>query len=187
MGIFSKLNDPLYADSDAVAFIGTLAITGTVTLSNDTGVWATTSGTNTGPLLLVARAGDPAPDAAGTISGTSPVFSSFPQLALPDQGGVVILANLVSGTPASPGPGGVVLTNRTGIWGVDTDGLLKRVIRTGDGLTVNGQAKVISELSIFNAPAASTGQTRHFNHPGDLMYTARFTDGSSSIVETVFP
>ncbi len=187
VGTFLKLNDPVYADSDAVAFLGTLVTTGTVSKTNNTGIWATTSGTTTGPLLLVARAGDPAPDATGTTSASSPVFASFSQIVLPDQGGVVILANLVTGTSLAPGPGGVVSTNNVGISGVDTDGLLKKVIRTGDGLTVNGSAKVISGLSIFNAPAASTGQTRHFNNPGDLIYTARFTDGSSSIVQSVFP
>ncbi len=187
VGTFAKLSDPVYADSDAVAFLGTLTQTGTVTTSNDAGIWATTSGTTNGPLLLVARAGDPAPDSNGATSASSPVFASFSQFVLPDQGGVVVLAKLVSGTPASPGPGGVISTNNQGIWAVDTDGLLKQVIRTGDGLTVNGRAKVISGLTIFNAPTASTGQTRHFNNAGDLTYKATFTDGSSSIVQSVFP
>jgi hypothetical protein len=94
---------------------------------------------------------------------------------------VILLATLKTGI------GGVVSTNSTGIWAVGTNGLLTQVIRTGNGLTVNGSAKVISGLAIFNAPAASTGQTRHFNNPGDLIYKATFTDGSSGFVETVFP
>jgi len=28
---------------------------------------------------------------------------------------------------------------------------------------------------------------RHFNNPGDLMYKATFTDGSTAIVQSVFP
>lgn len=52
---------------------------------------------------------------------------------------------------------------------------------------MNGSAKTVSTLTIFTAPAAATGQTRHFNNPGDLMYKATFTDGSTAIVQSVFP
>jgi hypothetical protein len=47
--------------------------------------------------------------------------------------------------------------------------------------------KTVAGLSIFNAPAASSGQTRHFNNPGDLIYKVTFTDKSTSIVQAVFP
>jgi len=184
VGTFATLSDPVYSDSDAVAFIGTLSGSGaanaTVTKSNNTGIWATTSGL----LLLVARTGDLAPDANGTRSSSGPVFASFQQFSLPDQGGVVILANLVSGRP---GPGGVVPGNTQGIWAVDTAGTLKQIIRTGESLAVNGLAKTLSSLSIFNVPSASAGQTRHFNNPGDLIYKVTFTDGSPGIVQSVFP
>jgi len=170
VGNFATLSDPVYADSDAVAFLGTLTQTGT-------GIWATTSGT----LALVAKAGDPAPDEYGNVSSSSPVFASFSQFVLPNQGGVIFLATLATGT------GGVTSSNNVGIWAVDTTGILKQIIRAGNALTVNGVAKVISKVVIFNAPAASTGQTRHFNNPGDLTYVLTFTDKSSSIVQSVFP
>jgi len=70
---------------------------------------------------------------------------------------------------------------------VGTDGVLTQIICTGEALTVNGSPKTISGLTIFNDPTDSTGQTRHFNYPGDLIYKATFTDGSSSIVQSVFP
>ncbi len=177
VGTFSTLSDPVYADDNAVAFLGTLAVSGTVTTSNKTGIWATTSGT----LALVARTGDNAPDVTGTASASGPVFSVLTQFVLPDQGGVIILATLKTGT------GGVTTTNNTGIWAVGTNGLLTQIIRTGNALTVNGTVKIISGLAIFNAPAASTGQTRHFNNPGDLTFKATFTDGSTSIVQSMFP
>ncbi len=181
VGTFATLSDPVYADSDAVAFLGTLAVSGTVTTSNKTGIWATTSGTTTGPLVLVARAGDLAPDKNGAISPTGPKFASFSQFVLPDQGGVVILGTLVNGAA------GVLTSNNTGIWAVNTSGVLTQIIRTGDALTVNGSVKTVSALAIFNAPPASTGQTRHFNNPGDLIYKATFTDSTSGFVESVFP
>ncbi len=177
VGTFATLSDPVYANDDAVAFRGTLVVSGTATASNNVGIWATTSGT----LALVARVGDHAPDATGTASASGPVFATFSQFVLPDQGGVIILATLESGV------GGVISTNNTGIWAVDTNGVLKQIIRTGDALTVNGGAKIISSLAIFNAPAASAGQTRHFNNAGDLTYKATFTDGTISIVQSVFP
>ncbi len=187
VGTFAKLSDPVYADSDAVAFLGTLAKTGTVTTSNDTGIWATTSGTTNGPLVLVARAGDPAPDLNGATSPGSPVFASFAQFVLPDQGGAVILAKLVSGTPASPAPGGVVTADSEGIWAVGNNGILTQIIRTGNALNYNGKVKIISTLAIFNAPTASTGQTRHFNNFGNLIYKVGFTDGTTGFVQSVFP
>lgn len=177
VGVFGTLSDPVYANNDAVAFLGTLPVAGSVTSANKTGIWATTSGS----LTLVARAGDPAPDASGSITANSPVFSSFSQFVLPDQGGVIFLATLVTGT------GGVLATNNQGIWAVDTNGVLKQIIRTGSALTVNGSTKIISTVAIFNAPAASTGQARHFNSPGDLTYKVTFTDGVSGFVQSVFP
>jgi hypothetical protein len=179
-GTFATLSDPVYANDDAIAFLGTL-LTGTAPTSlnktNSTGIWATTTGT----LALVARAGDLAPDATGMVSAGGPVFGSFTEFVLPDQGGVVMLATLVTGT------GGVITSNDQGIWAVDTDGLLKQIIRTGEALTINGNTRVISALSIFNAPTASTGQTRHFNSAGDLAYKVSFTDKTTSIVQSVFP
>jgi uncharacterized repeat protein (TIGR03803 family) len=130
VGTFSTLSDPVYSDSDTVAFLGTLQVTGTVTASNKTGIWATTAGNAAGPVLLVARAGDPAPDANGATSPGGAVFASFSQFVLPDQGGVVFLGNLVSGTPAAPAPGGVVAATDVGIWAVDTNGVLTRIVHT---------------------------------------------------------
>jgi len=186
-GTFATLSDPVYASDDAVAFVGTLVKTGTdstsISAQNNTGIWAGVSGS----LALVARTGSPAPDAAGATSASSPVFSSFAQIVLPDQGGVVFVGNLKAGTAAVPGPGGVVPSNSQAIWAQDTAGVLKQLIRKGDGLTVKGVAKTVSTLTIFNAPAMVAGQTRHFNNPGDLIYKIGFTDGSISLITTVFP
>jgi hypothetical protein len=180
--MFTVVSDPVYSNSDAVAFEGTLAIGGTVSKTNNTGIWATTSGT----LALVARAGDAAPDGSGMTTGSSPVFATLRQFVLPDQGGVVILAGLL-GTAIKPGPGGVVSSNNLGIWAVGTDGVLRQVVRTGEALTVNGVAKTVTSLTIFNNARYAAGQTRHFNGAGDLVYKANFSDGSSGIVQTVFP
>jgi len=177
VGTFASLSDPVYANDDAAAFVGTLVKGGAVSGSTCTGIWATVSGS----LAMVARAGDPAPDATGVVSPSGPVFASFVQFVLPNQGGVVFVANLVTGR------GGVIGSNNQAIWAQDSSGALKQLIRKGDGLTVNGKAKTVSALTIFSAPANATGQTRHFNDAGDLVYKITFTDGSISLVQSVFP
>jgi hypothetical protein len=171
VGAFAALSDPVYSNDNAVAFLGTLTAG-----SGKTGIWVTTSGT----LALVARTGDEAPDEYGAVSPVSPRFGSFLQFVLPDQGGVVFLATLAPGS-------GVSSASNLGIWAVDTDGLLKQVVRLGNGVSLNGTAKAITGLTVFTAPAESTGQTRDFNTEGDLLYKILLSDKSTSIVQTVFP
>ncbi len=173
-GIFATLGDPVFNSNDQIAFIGKLKTGGAVTAANCQGIWAGTSGT----LALVAQAQGQAPDCP-----VGAKFQSFAQLVLPDQGGVVFLANLT-------GAGG------QGIWAVDTVGGLHLVARKGDVLMINGTPKVISALSIFT-PSAGTaiftlsagtaGQTRSFNKAGDLVYKVTFTDRTQAIQKVVFP
>ena len=176
-GTFASLTDPVYADDDNVAFIGKLVTTGTVWSGNATGIWETTGGA----LQMVARVGDPAPDLNGTTWNGCPVFSSFPQFVLPDQGGVIVLANLQSGV------GGVSNSDNQGIWAVGMDGVFRRIVGKGDAISVNGTMKTIGSLAIFNVPSASAGQTRHFSGAGNLVYRVTFTDDSSSFVQSVLP
>jgi hypothetical protein len=177
VGVFSTLSDPVYANDDSIAFLGKLVMSGTVSSVNDMGIWATTSG----KLTLVARAYDPAPDANGVTSSSSPLFSSFSQFVLPDSGGIIFLGNLALYA------GGVSNQTNQGIWAVGTDGVMRRILCKGDSLSVNGAMKTISTLSIFNAPAASTGQSRHFGNAGGLLYKVTFTDGSNSVVQSMYP
>ena len=115
------------------------------------------------------------------------MFSAFTQCVLPDQGGIIFLASLKTGTTLVPALGGVVSSNNQGIWAEDTNGILKQILRKGDALTVNGATKIVSSISIFSAPTGFSGQTRHFNDRGDLGYKVTFTDGSNSFVQSVFP
>ena len=177
VGTFAKLSDPVYRNNDAVAFVGTLAQTGTVTATSNSGIWTTVSGS----LVLVARTGYHAPDASGSTSFLSPVFASFSQLELPNQAGVVFMGNLVIGTS------GVVAANNQGIWAQTDLGMLRQVIRKGDVLMVNGKARTVSLLTIFNTPATATGQTRHFTASGDLLFKIGFIDGSAGILKAAYP
>ena len=180
--VFSAMSDPLYNANEEIAFNGTLktGVGGVTSLpaltANNIGIWSNTGGT----LHLVARRGAQAP---GCPAGAT--FSTFTSTVLPDQGGVVMLANLNSGTVALPGPGGVIPSNNIGIWAVDTAGALQLIVRKGD--TLDG--KVITALSFLAMPAAGVGgQSRNFSQStGDLLYKATFVGGSTGIYKVVFP
>jgi hypothetical protein len=169
VGVFKKFSDPVYSGSSAVAFLGTLVQGGGVVVSNDTGVWSNDGGT----LHLVAREGVQAPGC-----GAGVVFKTFTQIALPDQGGVVMFAKL--------GGTGVTSASDMAIFAVDTGGTLQLIAREGTPHAVTGKA--IKTLSFLPAIAGVSGQTRGFSQStGDLVYSATFTDGSAGIFKVVFP
>ena len=100
---------------------------------------------------------------------------------LPEGGGVVFLADL------APGAGGVNAGNSQGVWSADRTGKLKLLVRTGDGMQVNGAIKTISALTIFTSTPDAGGQTRSFNNRRRLAYKAAFTDGTQGIFTTAAP
>ena len=172
-GLFSALSDPAYNNRDKVAFFGTLKVGAAgVTTANATGVWSNSSGV----LKLIARAQGQAP---GCPLGSK--FASFSKLVLPDQGGVVFLANLVVGQ------GGVTLDNSLGLWAVDTAGQLKLIVRKGGTMMVDSQKKIISAISVFQGGSEVLAQSRSFNRQGDLVYQVTFTDGSQGVYKVIFP
>jgi uncharacterized repeat protein (TIGR03803 family) len=170
--LFSALKDPVYNGNEEVAFMGTLKVgTGDATSANNHGVWSNTGG----PVHLVAREGFQAP---GCAAGTT--FASFTQIALPDQGGVVLLAKL------TPGTGDATTANNLGIWAVDSEGNLQLVLRTGFPHPATGVN--VTVLSFLPAASGVVGQTRSFTQrTGDLLYRASFADGTSGIFKVVFP
>jgi len=156
-GIFSYLGNPVFNDNGAVAFIGALKLqAGVADAANDVGIWSTSSST----LALVARQGSSAP---GYPAGVT--FATFNALALPDQGGVLLLATLSN--------------HVQGIWSGNSTADLQLI--TATGATANG--KTIASLSFLAAPPYVNGQTRSFDQAtGDIVYRATFTDHTSAIV-----
>ena len=154
-----------------MAFRGTLAVgTGGVTAATNTGVWSSSNGVTT----AVAQAGMQAP---GCVTGVT--FKTFDAIALPDAGGVVMLATLNTNPAAD-----ITAANRKGIWAVDATGTLRLIVKEGG--TVNG--KLITGLSFLPIINEVAGQTRNFNQTtGDIAYLATFGDHSTAIVEVVFP
>ncbi len=168
---FATLGDPVYNNNEAVAFLATLNIaSGAATPATNTGIWSNSGGS----LVLVAQTGTQAPDCP-----TGVTFRKFNAFALPDQGGVVLLATLNTNRAAS-----ISAANRTGIWAVDTTGNLRLIVKTGD--SVNG--KKVAALSFLPVLTYVSGQTRNINQStGDITYQATFTDHTTAIIEVAFP
>jgi hypothetical protein len=183
IGGFSSFSDPVYNNSNNIAFIGNyspgfiyipfpVGTNGVAvnTFRGGNGVW--TSSTLTNPLNPVAFVGESAP-------GCSPstTFRSFDQIALPDQGGVVILATVNSGA-----------SGQQGIWAQDTAGKLQLIARQGGTVKVGGVNKTIAMLSFLNSPSSSGGQTRHFSQDtGNLIFSVTFSDRTQAIMKVIFP
>jgi hypothetical protein len=225
-GSFSSFSDPVYNNSNAIAFIGRrsfppvtylVAPVGGEHQPDVTGIWTTqiftiTMGTNNRLITPISPLSYPpnlnyvtslGSQAPGYTTNTT--FSSFDQIALPDQGGVVMLATVTTKKyvswiypPTSTNPntftpyviGSVNIPSSTqqGIWAQDTTGTLQLIAHQGGTLNVGGTNKTIASLSFLNPTNPVAGQTRSFNQDtGNLFYTAKFTDGTQAGVKVIFP
>jgi hypothetical protein len=165
-GFFKTLSAPVLNSKNALAFTGTLSGNG-VTTANTTGIWSAEA---SGTLQQIARAGAAAPGISGAV------FSAFTQVAYPDEAGVVFVGTMATG------PGGITATNNTGLWAAEAPGVSPELIlRKGDSFQVGSSLKTVSEILVFNQPAATAGAVRHLNAFGDLIFKITFTDGSSGI------
>jgi hypothetical protein len=157
--LFLAFSPPVYNDGSAVAFLSTLAGSGVSADVNDAGVWSTSGGT----LALVARRGGQAP---GYPTGVT--FLRFNGFALPDVGGVLLLATVKT------------TTNSRGIWAGHSTADLQLLLKEGD--SVNG--KKISSLSFLPALSYVNGQTRSFAQgTGVLVCGVTYSDSSTGIIE----
>ena len=177
---FYSFCDPVYNNNDRVAFAATIAGTG-ISRANSVGIW---SDYPNGFLSLIAQQGQQAP---GCPAGA--VFTSFSELALPDQGGVIFvggLGNAPAGSPVRSNSYPISTANDQGIWAVDTTGALRLIVQQGAFHPVTG--KFITAISILPAPPYVAGQTRSFGQgTGDIVYRATFKDGTSGIFLVTFP
>jgi hypothetical protein len=129
--------------------------TGGVTAANDEGLWSTRSG----PLSLVARAGDQAP---GTPAGAK--FDQFVWYNLNNNDQFVTLAYLRTGS------GGVDDSNDVGIWS-DVSGELTLIAREGN------QAPGTSDGTLFN----TVGGRAVLNPAGQVAFQGSLQVGSGDV------
>ena len=167
---YATFFDPLVNAEGDVAFVAGLKGKG-VHGSNKAGLWWGTPPN----LVKVARLGDSVPDADGN-PGTGE-WRSFTSTALPSgqDAGPLFLAK-VKGH-------GVNGKNNVGLWGVDTNGLLRQLLRMGD--TIGDQT--VSRMTLLQALPGSFGATRSFNATGGVVLLVGFTDRTSALVEISVP
>ena len=171
-GIFKTLSAPVLNSSNEVAFMGTLSGNG-VTTTNAAGIWSADS---SGAIQQIVRAGSAAPGISGAV------FSTFTQLASPDEAGVVFVATMATG------PGGTTTSNNVGLWATEAPGdTPELIVRKGDSFTVGSSPKTISDILIFNSSTETAGAARHMNTLGDLIFKITFSDGSSGIFRFLRP
>jgi len=161
--VFTGLGEPVMNSKGCGAFLGTLN-------TNQSGIWTNTSGA----VRLVALTQAQAP---GCPAGA--VLSAIQTMALPDQGGPVILAAL------APGTGGVTSANNSGIWQADSNGNLTLIARTGDSIEIDGNVRFITGIAIFNGTTETMAQPGGCNAHGDLIYRLTLDDGTQALVTSI--
>jgi hypothetical protein len=164
---YTALDDPVYNDNNAVAFIGTLKVgSGLATSATSVGVWSNSSGN----LSLVAQTGTQAPDCP-----TGVTFAGFSQIALPDANGVILLGVLTPNRAL-----GVTSASDIGIWAVDGSNNLHLIVRTGQELG----GKTVTALSFMSSLAPVLGQSRAFSpSTGEVTFLATFSDRTTGIYD----
>lgn len=171
---FDTFLDPLVNSDLNVAFAAALRGPG-VTRTNAVGIWA---GDPAAP-ALIARSGADATDANGQpLFGTT--WSAFSTQALPGCGGGPVFLATLTGA-------GVTAANRTGLWAQDSTGLLRQLLRTGDGLHIGGRNRVVAAISLLSAGNGPLDVSRSFNSSGTLAARLTFTDRTQALVRIDVP
>jgi hypothetical protein len=157
---FTGFFDPVSAPGARYAFIGTIKGTG-VGGTNKTGIWWFSSAT----LSLAARTGGLVPDGAGDL--TNDTFKGFTNLALP-QDGPLFLAK-VSGKQSF------------GLWGTDSTGLTRQLLRNGAAIDAFGDF-VVKKFVTLGALPGSFSNSRSFNNSGGAVALVSFSNKVQAIM-----
>jgi hypothetical protein len=169
-GTFVSFSDPVSNDQGRYAFLAT-AKGGEIGAAKKTGLWYGTSAS----VGLVARVGLPAPDPVGFNSTAN--FSKISNLALPPgaSSGPLFLAT-VKGT-------GVNGKNSAGLWGVDSDGFVRQLLRNGDLLGT----QTVKKFVLLNSLPTCMTTSRSFNGNGGVVALVSFTDKKQALVYVGVP
>ena len=159
------------------AFIATATGEG-VSAGNDCGIWFESQ---SGARVLIAREGAQPP---GVADGAQ--WKSFTSLALADGArGPVFLADLGIPGAGQANPAKIEAANDTGVWAVDSHGVLRLLVREGDLLA--GTTTPVRALTLLGHVAGSPAQTRSYNGHAEIIYRATLSDGSEVIAKAQVP
>jgi hypothetical protein len=175
---YSAFSNPITNAGGDIAFLATLKATA--------GSGVKVAATNNRALLFgapgavetVARTGQKAPDSAGNIPAANPpVFASFSTFAL------------AAGTPGTPifvakvSGKGTSAKNNLGVWGVDTSGTVRQILRTGEKLG----PQTVTNITLLKATPQAFAAARSFNDNGGVVMLVAFSDHTSALLELQLP
>ena len=163
---YVSFSDPVSNNLSTYAFLAKIKGTG-VTGSNSTVLYQGAT--------IIARTGGDVPDGAGFTLPQK--FTAIKSFALP--GGAnsspIFLAS-VKGTGANG-------KNNLGLWGADSDGVLRQLLRNGDELgeyTVKKFTMLSSVKGVLSTP-------RSYNNAANVTALVNFTDKSNAIIRVNIP
>ena len=166
--VYAGFFDPLVNAAGEVAFVATLKGDG-VKGSNRAALWWGVPGN----VQKVARLGDPAPGPDGEEGDAE--FRGFISTALPGGAGPIFVAKL-SGR-------GVNKKNSIGVWGVDSTGLLRQILRTGSTIG----AQTVAKIALLQPVRGAVGAARSYNATGGVAILIGFTDKTEAILQLSVP
>ncbi len=168
--LFGEFADPIVNDRGRIAVAAKLSGPG-VKATNGGGLWWGAPSA----LKLVARWNSPAPDVFG--ADTAAVWAEIRSLVLPggDEAGPVFLATVRGG--------GVTKKNQVGLWAVDSTGLLRQILRTGDPLNDS----TITGITALSTVPGALGASRGFNSDRKVIVRLAFRGNRQSIVVADIP
>jgi len=119
-------------------------------------------------------------------------FSSIDRLVLPDIGGLIFSATIgtsnyyyppVSSNGISANFVATQPLTQHGIWAQSGSGSLSLIAWEGELLNIEGSNRTVKTISFLACTNEAGGQTRSFNQrTADLVYSARFNDGSQALI-----
>jgi uncharacterized repeat protein (TIGR03803 family) len=169
-GVFAGFNDPVNGSGGAFAFAGRTSLNkgAGIHAGNNDGLWFHDGS----KLTLIAREGD---RPAGLPMGAK--WKTFNSVALPEGGAPIFYATLVAGQ------GGVTTASDTGIWAMDGEGVLSKLIQEGDPFGSSTVRSFQALLPVSGSPA----QTRSFNSHGEVVIQVTDATGGTHLLQVAIP
>ena len=132
---------------------------------------------------IVARTGDAVPNAAGNaVAGVT--FAAFGRFGLPDGADA---GPLFTATLAGAKGTGVAPKNNSALYGVDSTGKLRELLRSDDTLLFGGRLKKLKTFAALTGGYSPTGGRRSFTTAGGVGVLATFTDGTTGAIRISVP
>jgi hypothetical protein len=181
--VFASFRTSVPNQEKDLAVVANLAGRGVV-VGNNESLWKmhpTAPGEQTIAPVLIAREGARPP---GLAAGAQ--WARFGSVAMPDGvRGPIFIANLVVPAAGRPNPAHITARNDTGLWAVDSAGVLRLILREGDPFP--GTQKSIRAFTLLSVVGGSPAQTRSFNASSELTYRATLIDGTQAIAKVRVP